>query len=72
MKSKLVIAVAILLVGYPSVLTYGHASASNVANGSAGYGQATNLFSSDELDNLLAPIALYPDPLLAQMRRRSR
>jgi len=24
-------------------------------------------FSSDELDNLLAPIALYPDPLLAQV-----
>src|SRR5512137_1972127 len=25
------------------------------------------LFTDQELDNLLAPIALYPDPLLAQM-----
>jgi hypothetical protein len=25
------------------------------------------LFSADELDNLLAPVALYPDPLLAQV-----
>ena len=24
-------------------------------------------FSSDQLDNLTAPIALYPDPLLAQV-----
>src|SRR5579872_6096369 len=28
---------------------------------------ADQLFSSDQLDNLLAPIALYPDPLLAQV-----
>src|ERR1017187_9193546 len=25
------------------------------------------LFSPDQLDNLLAPVALYPDPLLAQV-----
>lgn len=25
------------------------------------------MFSNDELDQLLAPIALYPDPLLAQV-----
>ena len=29
--------------------------------------QSSNLFSIEELDNLLAPIALYPDPLLAQI-----
>ena len=28
---------------------------------------STELFSPDQLDNLLAPIALYPDPLLAQV-----
>jgi hypothetical protein len=28
---------------------------------------ADELFSADELDNLLAPVALYPDPLLAQV-----
>jgi Protein of unknown function (DUF3300) len=27
----------------------------------------SELFSADQLDNLLAPIALYPDPLLAQV-----
>jgi len=29
--------------------------------------QATPLFSPDQLNNLVAPIALYPDPLLSQM-----
>jgi hypothetical protein len=28
---------------------------------------STNMFSPDQLENLLAPIALYPDPLLAQV-----
>ncbi len=30
-------------------------------------GPAYDNFSSDQLDNLLSPIALYPDPLLAQL-----
>ena len=30
-------------------------------------GPPSELFSADQLDNLLAPIALYPDPLLAQV-----
>jgi len=29
--------------------------------------QSTGSFTADQLDNLLAPIALYPDPLLAQI-----
>ena len=29
--------------------------------------QETGTLSSDQLDNLMAPVALYPDPLLAQM-----
>lgn len=29
--------------------------------------QADGLFTTDELDDLLAPIALYPDPLIAQI-----
>ncbi len=33
---------------------------------SGSYGSYEN-YSSDQLDNLLAPIALYPDPLLAQV-----
>ena len=31
------------------------------------YSQAVPEFSNDELDHMLAPIALYPDPLLAQI-----
>lgn len=31
------------------------------------YSTSTPLFTDQELDNLLAPIALYPDPLLAQI-----
>ncbi len=30
-------------------------------------GPPSELFSAEQLDNLLAPIALYPDPLLAQV-----
>src|SRR5260370_5796464 len=30
-------------------------------------GPAYENFSSDQLDNLLSPVALYPDPLLAQL-----
>ena len=36
----------------------------------AGQGAAQGggvLFTPDQLDNLLAPVALYPDPLLAQV-----
>jgi len=33
------------------------------SQGSSGY----QAFSADQLDNLLSPIALYPDPLLAQV-----
>jgi hypothetical protein len=31
------------------------------------YGSSYELFTPEQLDNLLAPIALYPDPLLAQV-----
>ena len=65
MKSKPIIAIAISLIVYQYIGSQGLAIGSSAAN--AGYAQASNLFSSDELDNLLAPIALYPDPLLAQM-----
>ncbi len=33
----------------------------------AGTGQSVNPLSSQQLDELLGPIALYPDPLLAQV-----
>lgn len=35
--------------------------------GSPGTQQATPLLSSDQLNNLVAPVALYPDPLLSQV-----
>ena len=37
------------------------------AQASEGDSSQTYLFTDQELDNLLAPIALYPDPLLAEM-----
>jgi hypothetical protein len=59
MKRKLIIAVVTLMLAYPYTLTRG-SSAENST-------QSTGSFSAEELDNLLAPIALYPDPLLAQI-----
>jgi hypothetical protein len=69
MKGLLILVMMITLLAYPNVVP-GSNSAPGGASGSAGFGedpQNTNLFSPDELDNLMAPIALYPDPLLAQM-----
>src|SRR5262249_44430659 len=65
MKSKLIVAMAILVIAYPYILTRGGA-ADAWAAGSRNSAQNTG-FSAQELDNLLAPIALYPDPLLAQI-----
>src|SRR6516164_4845136 len=59
MKRKLSIAVVTLMLAYLYTLTRG-SSAENST-------QSTGSFSAEELDNLLAPIALYPDPLLAQI-----
>src|SRR5262245_47939913 len=67
MRTKLVTAMAISLVVYPYILTQSTGAAKGVWEGSASYQQTANLFSANELDNLFAPIALYPDPLLAQM-----
>ena len=67
MNSKLIFATAILLVAYPYILTRGSAAADANAAGLPNSAQGTAIFSAEELDNLLAPIALYPDPLLAQI-----
>ena len=42
-------------------------SPSTVSPVSAAGGPAAKTFSQQELDRLLAPVALYPDPLLAQV-----
>src|SRR5262249_28461282 len=67
MKSKFIIAITILVVGYPSNLTRGMAGTDPRAAGSHNSTQATVLFSAKDLDEMLSPIALYPDPLLAQV-----
>jgi Protein of unknown function (DUF3300) len=43
------------------------APATTPAEGEAEQAPANSAFTRDELEKLLAPIALYPDPLLAQM-----
>jgi len=86
MKSKLIIAIATLVVVYPCTLVQGSPvsgggdcchqtaccpQATCCGQTSRHYvqptAQSTGPFSADQLDNLLAPIALYPDPLLAQI-----
>jgi hypothetical protein len=67
MKSKLTIAIAVSLIAFPYIVSQRVTAASAVGSGMAGYLQTGDLFSSNELDNLLAPIALFPDPLLAQI-----
>src|SRR5262249_3375241 len=67
MKNKLIITMTILVIAYPYILTRGGAETGGRPAGSHNSKQTTGLFSANELDNLLAPIALYPDPLLAQV-----
>jgi hypothetical protein len=43
------------------------APATTPAEGEAEQASANSAFTREELEKLLAPIALYPDPLLAQM-----
>jgi hypothetical protein len=65
MKAKLVIALVILVAcRYAPVV---NAAANQTTTGATGSAQNAVLYTADELDNLLAPIALFPDPLLAQM-----
>ncbi len=52
-KTLLVLAIAVLMAYSPPLKSQDESPG--------------GLFSPDELDNLLAPIALYPDPLLAQV-----
>ena len=67
MKNKLIITMTILVIAYPYILKRGGAETGDRPAGSHNSKQTTGLFSANELDNLLAPIALYPDPLLAQV-----
>ena len=60
----LMLSLALCLTGSALVSTSAAQDVSTNAN--AGQDQSAS-FSADDLDNLLAPIALYPDPLLAQV-----
>lgn len=61
-KSLVTMSLAVLLAAYPIICV----SAVTPAVVPDGTSKAAAL-TADQLDNLLAPIALYPDPLLAQM-----
>lgn len=58
MTSTLAIILAVFLTSPPGVMN---------SYGAPQYAQSALAFSDDELDQMLAPIALYPDPLLAQI-----
>jgi hypothetical protein len=62
MKKRLIKPIAILLI-----LSMGAYGAPWVGAGTEAANPAQENFSQDELDELLGPIALYPDPLLAQV-----
>lgn len=57
---------ASLLLALPAGLQAQQAPGA-AAPGQAPAGQAAKTFSQQELDQILAPIALYPDPLIAQI-----
>lgn len=62
--SRIQKAVAMLCVLlFPLSVSFGQAPAAGIPQGQ----QPVPLLSPDQLDNLVAPIALYPDPLLGQV-----
>jgi uncharacterized protein DUF3300 len=68
-KKGLAVSLVILFIFFEALsswlpLTTKH---SITATAQAQQASSSELFSPDQLDNLLAPIALYPDPLLAQI-----
>src|SRR6516165_6781728 len=58
-------AVAVLCVGLLTANPYVFAQQPQPAG--ASQGQSQNLLSPGQLDSLVAPIALYPDPILGQV-----
>lgn len=67
---KILLVIPALLLALGLALAAGHAAwADEYLPGSSDMAEESGatLFSPEELDDLLAPIALYPDPLLAQM-----
>ncbi len=67
---KIMLVIPALLLALGLILTTGHAAwADEYLPGPSDMVEESGatLFSADELDDLLAPIALYPDPLIAQI-----
>ena len=60
-RFKMVVLLIAVIIGAATVFRAQDSDSSNAAS------PAKELWSPDQLDNLVAPIALYPDPLLSQM-----
>ena len=66
-KGSLAILCVGLLVGQPYLLAQQQPAPSQQMPGGAAQGQPQQLLNPDQLDSLVAPIALYPDPILSQL-----
>lgn len=64
---KMLSRLAIPLLALPLAMTLAHAPAQTYAPPAAVPAQSQAAFSQQDLDRMLAPIALYPDSLLAQI-----
>ena len=68
MRRELVTAMlAVTMAAYPLVFIHAAPLSAHATTVSESVLPASAGLSSEQMDNLLAPIALYPDPLLAQM-----
>ncbi len=66
MKRILAFSFIVYLVGFTPIFPASLVTSNSSLALASPYGNG-DLFSQEQLDNLLAPIALYPDPLLAQV-----
>ncbi len=66
-KKVLAVAVSLVLVAAPLQTLYGYQSQSSTASADTGVPTEAAPMSATELESLVAPIALYPDSLVAQV-----
>ena len=65
--TKITVAGAVIAVAFSGLTLQGRLTASSAADAQAAKASTQPSIKPDDLDKLLAPVALYPDQLLAQM-----
>jgi len=66
-KSRMLAILCTVLLIAPVSTSFAWATLNEPAQSTSSQGQGQELLSADQLDSLVAPLALYPDPILSQV-----